>query len=130
MTLVRRVVVPLRAALVLLFALLVVLQTLSFPGQFAHMAREHPDQADLRWPLTAFVVGPLTQFVTIPLMTTGAGAEAIGSWYGTGPERGMALVFTVAGVLGVIMTTIAFNSRQYRQLSATYANAPEPSPAG
>ena len=55
MTLVRRVVVPLRAALVLLFALLVVLQTLSFPGQFAHMAREHPDQADLRWPLTAFV---------------------------------------------------------------------------
>jgi len=55
MTLVRRVVVPLRAALVLLFALLVVLQTLSFPGQFAHMAREHPDQADLRWPLTGFV---------------------------------------------------------------------------
>jgi hypothetical protein len=54
MTLVRRVVVPLRAALVLLFALLVVLQTLSFPGQFAHLAREHPDQADLRWPLTAF----------------------------------------------------------------------------
>jgi hypothetical protein len=54
MTLVRRVVVPLRAALVLLFALLVLLQTLSFPGQFAHMAREHPDQADLRWPMTAF----------------------------------------------------------------------------
>jgi DHA3 family multidrug efflux protein-like MFS transporter len=81
-------------------------------------------------PLTAFVVGPLTQFVTIPLMTTGAGADAIGSWYGVGPERGMALVFTVAGVLGVIMTTIAFNSRQYRQLSAAYAGAPEPSPAG
>jgi DHA3 family multidrug efflux protein-like MFS transporter len=81
-------------------------------------------------PLTAFVVGPLTEFVTIPLMTTGAGAEAIGSWYGVGPERGMALVFTVAGVLGVIVTTIAFNSRQYRQLSAAYAEAPEPSPAG
>jgi MFS transporter, DHA3 family, multidrug efflux protein len=80
-------------------------------------------------PLTAFVVGPLTQFVTIPLMTTGAGAELIGEWYGTGPERGMALVFTVTGLLGIVMTTIAFNSRQYRQLSATYANAPEQQPA-
>jgi DHA3 family multidrug efflux protein-like MFS transporter len=81
-------------------------------------------------PLTAFVVGPLTQFVTIPLMTTGWGADAIGSWYGIGPERGMAVVFTITGLLGVVMTTIAFNSRQYRQLSKTYADAPEPQPAG
>jgi DHA3 family multidrug efflux protein-like MFS transporter len=72
-------------------------------------------------PLTAFLVGPLTQFVAIPFMTTGAGAAAIGEWYGVGPERGMALVFSVAGVLGVAMTLLAFNSRQYRQLSAAYA---------
>lgn len=71
-------------------------------------------------PLTAFLIGPLTQFVFIPLMTTGAGADAIGHWYGTGPERGMALVFSVTGVLGVIMTLIAFNSRQYRLISASY----------
>jgi MFS transporter, DHA3 family, multidrug efflux protein len=76
-------------------------------------------------PLTAFLVGPLTQFVAIPFMTTGAGAEAIGDWYGTGPERGMALVFSATGVLGVVMTLIAFNSRSYRQLSATYAGAAE-----
>src|SRR5690606_8806957 len=76
-------------------------------------------------PLTAFLIGPLTQFLAIPFMTTGAGAEAIGDWYGTGPERGMALVFSVTGVLGVIMTLIAFQSRQYRQLSATYAGTPE-----
>jgi hypothetical protein len=55
MTPARRLVVPLQAVLVLLFALLVMLQTLSFPGQFAHVAQEHPDQAFLRWPLTAFV---------------------------------------------------------------------------
>ncbi len=72
-------------------------------------------------PLTAFLIGPLTQFAVIPFMTTGAGARAIGSWYGIGPERGMALVFSVAGVLGVLMTIAAFNSRQYRQLSASYA---------
>ena len=76
-------------------------------------------------PLTAFLIGPLTQFVAIPFMTTGAGAEAIGDWYGTGPERGMALVFSVTGVLGVVMTLIAFQSRQYRTLSAAYAAAPE-----
>lgn len=80
-------------------------------------------------PLTAFLIGPLTQFLAIPFMTTGAGAEAIGDWYGTGPERGMALVFSVTGLLGVMMTLIAFKSRQYRQLSAAYAGAPEGSRA-
>ncbi len=55
MTLVRRLVPLLQAALGLLFALLVMLQWFSFPGQFAYVAREHPDQAHLRWPLTVFV---------------------------------------------------------------------------
>jgi len=72
-------------------------------------------------PFTAFVIGPLTQFVFVPLMTTGAGARAIGEWYGTGPERGMAVVFSITGALGVLMTVAAFNSRQYRRLSAAYA---------
>lgn len=75
-------------------------------------------------PLTAFLIGPLTQFVFIPLMTTGAGADLIGDWFGRGPARGIALVFTLAGVLGVIATLIAFRSRYYRQLSATYLAAP------
>lgn len=74
-------------------------------------------------PLTAFLIGPLTQFVFIPFMTTGAGAAAIGSWYGTGPERGIALVFSIAGIAGVIVTVLAFRSRYYRQLSAAYARA-------
>lgn len=75
-------------------------------------------------PLTAFLIGPLTQFLAIPLMTNGAGAAAIGDWYGTGPERGMALVFTVTGLLGVILTLLALGSRSYRQLSAAYAGEP------
>ncbi len=72
-------------------------------------------------PLTAFLIGPLTQFVVIPFMTDGAGADTIGWWFGTGPARGMALVFTLAGIVGVVVTIIAFNSRYYRQLSAAYA---------
>ncbi len=76
-------------------------------------------------PFTAFLIGPLTQFLAIPFMTNGAGAEAIGDWYGTGPERGMALVFTATGLLGVILTLLALGSRSYRKLSAAYAGAPD-----
>lgn len=72
-------------------------------------------------PLTAFMIAPLAQFVFIPLMTDGWGADLIGDWYGRGPERGMALVFTVAGTLGLIATVVAWNSGYYRRLSAAYA---------
>lgn len=73
-------------------------------------------------PLTAFLIGPLTQFYFIPLMTEGgAGANAIGDWFGVGPERGIALVFTLAGLLGVLVTILALNSAPYRKLSAFYA---------
>ncbi|WP_374627028.1 MFS transporter [Devosia sp.] len=80
-------------------------------------------------PLTAFLIGPLTEFVVIPFMTVGLGAEAIGGWFGTGPARGIALVFTLAGLLGVAVTVLAFNSRSYRRLSAAYARSPD-DPAG
>ncbi len=84
-------------------------------------------------PLTAFLMGPLTQFVFIPLMTTGLGSRLIGDWFGRGPERGIALVFCLAGLVGVLVTIAAFKSRYYRQLSAAYArggaNAPPPTPA-
>jgi MFS transporter, DHA3 family, multidrug efflux protein len=76
-------------------------------------------------PLTAFLIGPLTQFIFIPFMTTGAGADLIGGWFGTGPERGIALVFTIAGIVGIVVTIIAFNSKYYRQLSEAYAKAPD-----
>lgn len=75
-------------------------------------------------PLTAFLIGPLTQFLAIAFITTGAGARAIGGWFGTGADRGMALVFCLTGALGVALTLAAFASRAYRQLSDAYAAAP------
>ena len=72
-------------------------------------------------PLTAFLIGPFTQFAVIPFMTDGTGAQMIGGWFGTGPDRGMALVFSVAGLIGLLATILAFNSRYYRDLSAAYA---------
>jgi Protein of unknown function (DUF2975) len=52
----RGAVAALRVFLVVLFGVLVVLQTLSFPGQFAYLAEVSPDRAYLRWPLTAVAV--------------------------------------------------------------------------
>jgi hypothetical protein len=52
----RWIVIALRVFLVSLFAILVLFQTMSLPGQFAHMAEESPDQAYLRWPATAVTV--------------------------------------------------------------------------
>ncbi len=43
--------------------------------------------------------------------------------------RGIALVFTLAGVFGVVLTLVAFRSKYYRQLSAAYAGAPDASAA-
>ena len=39
-----------------LFGVLVVFQTFSLPGQFAHMAAESPQDAYLRWPATVVAV--------------------------------------------------------------------------
>jgi DHA3 family multidrug efflux protein-like MFS transporter len=80
-------------------------------------------------PLTAFLISPIAQFVFIPFMTTGAGAELIGPWYGVGPERGLALVFTITGVIGLAVTLLAFGSRYYRQLSARYLDGQPIEPA-
>ncbi|MDK2761238.1 MAG: MFS transporter [Sphingopyxis sp.] len=77
-------------------------------------------------PLTAFLIAPLAQFVFIPFMTDGVGAATIGDWFGRGPERGIALLFTIAGLLGVVLTIIAFRSRSYRLISAAYARGTEP----
>ena len=52
----QRAVAPLRVFLVLLFGVLVMLQTFSLPGQFAHLAEESPERAYLRWPLTALTI--------------------------------------------------------------------------
>jgi MFS transporter, DHA3 family, multidrug efflux protein len=81
-------------------------------------------------PLTAFLMAPLAEKVFMPLMTDGAGADVIGSWFGTGPQRGIALMFTLAGLIGVAVTLLARRSRSFRLLDGesvevASARAPE-----
>lgn len=71
-------------------------------------------------PVTAFLIGPVAQLIFIPFMTTGAGVDLLGSWFGTGTDRGLALLFTVAGLIGLAVTLFAMQSRAYKVLSANY----------
>ncbi len=71
-------------------------------------------------PITAFFIGPIAQLVFIPFMTTGAGVQLLGSWFGTGTDRGLGLLFTLAGMVGLMVTLIAMRSKAYRALSAIY----------
>lgn len=71
-------------------------------------------------PLTAFLIGPLTQFLVIPWLASPVGNEIFGGWWGTTPDRAMALVFVLAGLIGLIVTMIAFGTKSYRNLSESF----------
>jgi DHA3 family multidrug efflux protein-like MFS transporter len=82
-------------------------------------------------PITAFLIGPVAQLIFIPFMTTGAGVDMIGDWFGTGANRGLALLFTAAGLIGLAVTLLAMQSPSYRSLSAIYQKPdPEAEPTG
>ncbi|MEA5450477.1 hypothetical protein VB780_17985 [Leptolyngbya sp. CCNP1308] len=53
-------------------------------------------------------------------MTTGAGVELIGHWFGTGTNRRIALLFTLTGLVGLVVTVMTMRSHADRNLSATY----------
>jgi DHA3 family multidrug efflux protein-like MFS transporter len=55
-------------------------------------------------------------------MKAGADVDLIDSWFGTGTDRGLALLFTVAGLIGLAVTLLAMRSNSYRSLSQLYKN--------
>ena len=75
-------------------------------------------------PITALLIGPIAELIFIPFMTTGAGVELLGPWFGVGKDRGLALVFTLAGLAGLVATLVAMRSAAYRLLSTRYQTGP------
>lgn len=72
-------------------------------------------------PLSAFLIGPIAEFWLIPYAKSPQG-RADWSWLiGEGPGRGIALVFVLVSVLGLVLTALAFLTPTYRRLTATYA---------
>ena len=72
-------------------------------------------------PITALFIGPLTEIFFIPWMSEWwRWANLIGSWFGTGQGRGIAVVFILAGIIGLTMTLLAYRSRYYTLLSKSY----------
>jgi DHA3 family multidrug efflux protein-like MFS transporter len=63
-------------------------------------------------------MAPLAETVLMPFMTEGPGVDWIGGWFGVGPARGLALMFSLAGLVGMVVTAMAWTSRSYRRLAA------------
>ena len=72
-------------------------------------------------PVTAFVIGPIAEFIIIPYMRSDAGARDLGWLLGSGDARGIALVFLIAGLVMALAALLAFGTKSYRMLSAYYA---------
>lgn len=81
-------------------------------------------------PVSAFIIGPVAQYGLIPYANSEQGRETLGPLLGEGNARGIALVFVLAGVLGLVLTGGAFLTRSYRLLSRRYSRIePEAAPA-
>ncbi len=69
------------------------------------------------FPLSYLIAGPLADYIFEPLMAVnGPLAGTLGQIIGTGPGRGIALMFTVMGILSVTTTVIAYGYPRLRLL--------------
>ncbi|GAA4900901.1 MFS transporter [Tessaracoccus lubricantis] len=71
-------------------------------------------------PISAFVIGPLAEFWLIPYAESPAGRRQWGWLLGDGDARGIALVFVLVSLGGIVITALAFLTRTYRRLNAAY----------
>ena len=79
-------------------------------------------------PITAFLIAPIAEFLIIPYMRTDAGKATWGWLLGEGEARGIALVFLIAGVAMIIIAALAFLTKSYRRISASYDTQQESVP--
>jgi MFS transporter, DHA3 family, multidrug efflux protein len=74
-------------------------------------------------PISAFLIGPLAEFWLIPYMNSDVGRAQLGWLLGDGQARGIALVFVLSSLVGLVLTVAAFGSRSYRWLSRRYSES-------
>ncbi len=72
-------------------------------------------------PVTTVAMGPVAQYVFIPFMAEGArGDRLIGSWFGTGVNRGIGLFFLLVSLVGLVVSILVFASPAYRKVKVVY----------
>ncbi len=71
-------------------------------------------------PFSAFIIGPVAQFWLIPYAESDRGQAALSWLLGTGEGRGIALVFVLVSIVGMIVTGAAFFTKTYQRLTASY----------
>ncbi|MDD2315111.1 MAG: MFS transporter [Proteiniphilum sp.] len=71
-------------------------------------------------PISIFIIGPLAQSFIIPYVESDAGKQAFGWLLGEGAARGIALTFVVAGAFMLLLSILAFRTKAYHILSASY----------
>ena len=71
-------------------------------------------------PISAFIIGPVAQFWLIPYAESERGQASLSWLLGTGEGRGIALVFVLVSIVGMIVTGAAFFTKTYRSLTASY----------
>ncbi|WP_309712672.1 MFS transporter [Pseudolysinimonas sp.] len=76
-------------------------------------------------PVTAFLIAPIAEFIIIPYMNDGGGTQAWSWLLGDGEVRGIAIVFLFAGLAMIVFALLAFLTRSYRTLSATFQGQTE-----
>jgi DHA3 family multidrug efflux protein-like MFS transporter len=76
-------------------------------------------------PITAFLIAPIAEFIIIPYMNTDGGEQTWAWLLGEGQARGIAFVFLVAGLAMIVFAVLAFLTRSYRTLSATFQGQTE-----
>jgi DHA3 family multidrug efflux protein-like MFS transporter len=71
-------------------------------------------------PVSIFIIGPMAQSVIIPYMQRDAGKNAFGWLLGEGDTRGIALTFVITGTFMLLLSLLAFRTKAYHILSASY----------
>jgi len=71
------------------------------------------------------VAGSLADQVFEPLMAQGGAlaSTALGTWMGTGPGRGIGLIYVVSGVLVILISAVAYLNPRIRRLEEEVPDA-------
>ncbi|WP_240359914.1 MFS transporter [Pyxidicoccus trucidator] len=81
-------------------------------------------------PVAALLAGPLADGLFEPAMApSGALADSVGRVLGTGPGRGIALLFVVLGALAILNVLLAWLSPRIRNVEEELPDALRPEPA-